>query len=131
MTAGAYLLQSAVLLAVFLALAWGLVWGARRRGHTPPTPLMEPLGRLALDRHVALQLVRVGERVYLLGTSAAGAQKLDEFPYHDRWRPPAAGPFPLLLERLRAAHRVAEGAKGAPVPPHTSAPSDSETKEEG
>ncbi|HEU4406449.1 MAG TPA: flagellar biosynthetic protein FliO [Polyangiaceae bacterium] len=102
----AYLLETLVTLAVVLAVAVGVLVGARRLGVGAPSGPLELLGRLPLDARRAIYLVRVGPQVLVVGASEGGLVKLSELG-HDALPPapppPGPGGFAAVLARARAA----------------------------
>lgn len=75
------------------ALAAGVAawfWGRRRaRAQARPEGCIQVLDRAATGRGRALSLVRVGDRVVLVGESAQGFQRLAEFDAHEQAEPSA------------------------------------------
>ncbi|MEN9579351.1 MAG: hypothetical protein RJA70_2360 [Pseudomonadota bacterium] len=78
--AAEYVIQTGITLLGVIALAWGLLFAGRRFGMPQLRGPMELLGRLPLDQRRAVCLVRVGEKVLILGSSEAGISKLGEMP---------------------------------------------------
>jgi flagellar biogenesis protein FliO len=75
-----YLLQTATTLLAVAVLGALLVFGSRRLApHSHPGPL-ELVGQLALNQRRSIYLVKVGERVFVLGGSEAGLAPLGEVP---------------------------------------------------
>ena len=74
-----YVVQSLITVAAISALAVLVLYGARRIGVGRPSGPLALVGRLPLDGRRAVYLVRVGETVYVVGSSEAGLVKLGEF----------------------------------------------------
>ena len=74
-----YVIQSLITVAAISALAVLVLYGARRIGVGRPSGPLALVGRLPLDGRRAVYLVRVGETVYVVGSSEAGLVKLGEF----------------------------------------------------
>jgi flagellar protein FliO/FliZ len=77
---GSYILQTVLALLGVIALAAVILLVARRLGVGQATGPMELVGRLPLDGRRAIYLVRVGERVFIVGASEAGLSKLGDVP---------------------------------------------------
>lgn len=73
-----YLVQSGVTLLGVVALALLIYLASRRLGVSPIRGPMQLLGRLQLEPRRAVCLVKIGEKVLVLGTSEAGVTKLAE-----------------------------------------------------
>jgi flagellar protein FliO/FliZ len=107
----AYLIETFVTLAGVCALAFVVLWGARRLGVGRPSGPIELCGHLPLDARRSIYLVRVGEQVFLVGVGEGGFTKLGELaaadvPMADRAGRRPAGPFADVLAR---AFKRAEG----------------------
>ena len=104
-----------VLLAV-VALALLILVGAKRLGVGRPLGSMQLLGRLPLDARRSVYLVKIGQRVLVLGVSEAGLTKLaqlraDQIPQSVEATSPS---FTDVLARLRG-RATAPPAKDPPV----------------
>jgi flagellar biogenesis protein FliO len=77
---GGYIVQTFVTLLAVCALAFVVLYGARRLGIGRPRGPVELVGLLPLDARRAIYLVRVGEQVIVVGASEAGFTKLGEMP---------------------------------------------------
>jgi flagellar protein FliO/FliZ len=77
---GSYILQTVLTLLGVTALAAVILLVARRMGVGQASGPMDLVGRLPLDGRRAIYLVRVGERVFVVGASEAGLSKLGEVP---------------------------------------------------
>jgi flagellar protein FliO/FliZ len=75
-----YVIQTVVTLVGVVALAFVLLYGARRAGIGRPSGPLSVVGRLPLDARRAVYLVRVGRAIYVLGASEGGIVKLGELP---------------------------------------------------
>ena len=73
-----YVVQTGVSLLGVVALAWIILYAGRRLGVPQLKGPMQLLGRLPLEHRRAICLVKVGERVLVIGTSEAGITKLAE-----------------------------------------------------
>jgi flagellar biogenesis protein FliO len=65
-------------IAIFLLIAWFMKRGASRGMRTLPTEAFEVLGRSSLNAQQSVQLVRVGNKLLLVASSADGASTLTE-----------------------------------------------------
>jgi flagellar biosynthetic protein FliO len=80
---GAQLVRTSVALLIVCVAAWWLVRYAARRGMLGASTRgrhMTVLERVSLDPRRALHLVRVGDRVLVLGASEEGLRTLAELP---------------------------------------------------
>jgi flagellar biogenesis protein FliO len=76
---GRYVLETVVTLFAVSALAWFLLFVARRAGLGKPLGPLSLAGRLVLDARRAIYLVRVGQKTfYVVGASEGGLTKLGE-----------------------------------------------------
>ena len=73
-----YIVETLVTLVAVVALAILVLVSARRFGLGRPLGPLELVGRLPLEGRRAVYLVRVAERVFILGASEAGIEKLGE-----------------------------------------------------
>jgi flagellar biogenesis protein FliO len=73
-----YVAETVVTLLAVIALAVLVLYGARRVGVGRPAGPVRLVGRLPLDGRRAVYLVRVSDKVYVLGASEAGLSKLGE-----------------------------------------------------
>ena len=97
---GGYVLETFVTLALVCALAFALLYGAKRLGVGRASGSIELVGQLPLDARRAIYLVKVGAQVFVVGVGEGGFTKLGEFAATDL--PPRAAPqasFPELLAR--------------------------------
>ena len=76
-----YVTESVALLIVVAALALLVLWGARRAGLGRVLGPVELLARLPLEVRRSVYVVRVVDRVLILGASEAGLVKLGELPH--------------------------------------------------
>jgi flagellar biogenesis protein FliO len=98
-----YVVQSLITVAAISALAVFVLYGARRIGVGRPSGPLALVGRLPLDGRRTVYLVRVGETVYVLGSSEAGLVKLGEFARAELGAADAAPAttFSQVLARVR------------------------------
>ncbi len=75
---GTYIVETLVTLVAVVALAILVLVAARRFGLGRPLGPLEVVGRLPLDGRRVVYLVRVVDRVYVLGASEAGIEKLGD-----------------------------------------------------
>lgn len=75
-----YLLETFVTLVAVCALAFVVLWGARRLGIGRPSGPIELRGHLPLDARRAIYLVKVGAQVFIVGVGEGGFTKLGEIP---------------------------------------------------
>ena len=73
-----YIVETLVTLVAVIALAVLVLVGARRFGLGRPLGPMELIGRLPLEGRRAVYLVRVIDRIFVLGASEAGLEKIAE-----------------------------------------------------
>ena len=98
-----YLLETFVTLVAICALAFVMLYGARRFGVGRASGSIRLVGQLPLDARRAIYLVRIGESVLVVGASEGGLTKLGELPAASL--PQDAEPKPLrfadVLARIR------------------------------
>lgn len=75
-----YIVQTVVTLLAVCALAFVVLYGARRMGIGRPRGPVELVGLLPLDARRAIYLVKVAGQVIVVGASEAGLTKLGELP---------------------------------------------------
>jgi flagellar protein FliO/FliZ len=99
---GGYILQTFVTLLAVCALAFVVLYGARRLGIGRPRGPIELVGQLPLDTRRAIYLVRVGGQVIVVGASEAGFTKLAEMAATDLPALPRneAQPFGDILAKV-------------------------------
>jgi flagellar biogenesis protein FliO len=73
-----YIVETLVTLVAVVALAILVLVAARRFGLGRPLGPLEVVGRLPLEGRRTVYLVRIVDRVYVLGASEAGIEKLGE-----------------------------------------------------
>ena len=78
-----YLVETFVTLVAVCALAFVVLWGARRVGIGRPSGPIELRGTLPLDGRRVIYLVKVGSQVYVIGVGEGGFTKLGEIPESD------------------------------------------------
>jgi flagellar protein FliO/FliZ len=101
---GGYIVQTFVTLLAVCAIAFAILYGARRLGIGRPRGPISLVGQLPLDARRSIYLVKVGEQVIVVGASEAGFTKLGELdakqvPSEAEPAPPA---FAEILARLTA-----------------------------
>ena len=112
-----YLVETFVTLVAVCALAFVVLWGARRLGLGRPSGPIELRGHLPLEARRSIYLVKVGEQVFVVGVGEGGFTKLGEIPASSL---PAANPvrgaaFADVLSRaLGRSDRVAKLEKKEP-----------------
>jgi flagellar biogenesis protein FliO len=75
---GGYIVQTFVTLLAVCAIAFVLLYGARRLGLGRPRGPISLVGQLPLDARRSIYLVKVAEQVIVVGASEAGFTKLGE-----------------------------------------------------
>ena len=78
-----YIVQTIVTLVAVCALAFVVLYGARRLGVGRPRGPIELVGLLPLDARRSIYLVKVAGQVIVVGASEAGFTKLGELPAGD------------------------------------------------
>jgi flagellar protein FliO/FliZ len=112
-----YVIETFVSLLAVCALAFVVLWGARRLGVGRPTGSIELYGHLPLDARRSIYLVRVGVRVFVVGVGEGGFTKLGEIEADDIPAPAAAAPrapFAEVLARRSAKTGPPRTAPDAP-----------------
>jgi len=104
---GSYLVETLVTLVAVCALAFVILYGARKLGVGRAHGPIELAGQLPLDARRHIYLVRVGAQVLVVGVSEAGFTKLGEMPAADLAASEAVGagvreaaPFSKVLARV-------------------------------
>src|SRR5208337_960863 len=99
-----YLIETFVTLVAVCALAFVVLWGARRLGIGRPSGPIELRGHLPLDARRAIYLVKVGAQVFVVGVGEGGFTKLGEIPAADlpAAQATATGGFGEVLARILA-----------------------------
>lgn len=96
-----YIIETLVTLLAVCALAFVVLWSARRLGVGRANGPIELHGHLPLDARRAIYLVKVGAQVFIVGVGEGGFTKLGEMPASDL--PPAStnrpSPFAAVLAR--------------------------------
>src|SRR5262245_16164080 len=75
---GGYLLETFLTLLVVCAVAFGVLYGARRLGIGRASGPIRLVGQLPLDGRRVIYLVRVGEQVFVVAAGEGGFTKLGE-----------------------------------------------------
>lgn len=109
-----YLLETFVTLLAVCALAFVVLWGARRLGIGRPSGPVELRGHLPLDARRSIYLVKVGDQVFVVGVGEGGFTKLGEIPASalPAADPGRSAPFADVLARVLGT-RGAGGSGGA------------------
>jgi flagellar biogenesis protein FliO len=99
--------ETFITLLAVCALAFVVLYGARRLGIGRPSGPIELYGQLPLDARRAIYLVRVGANVFVVGVGEGGFTKLGEIPAADLPARPAEPQalFARLLRRPRTEDR--------------------------
>ena len=98
---GGYIIQTFVTLLAVCALAYAILFGARKLGLGRPRGPIRLVGQLPLDARRSIYLVKVGEQVLVVGASEAGFTKLGELPAAELPEGEApAQPSPAFAEAL-------------------------------
>ena len=79
-----YVIETVVTLLAVIALAVLVLYGARRLGVGKSAGPISLVGRLPLEGRRVIYLVRVGEKVFVIGGSETGLAKLGEISDPDR-----------------------------------------------
>jgi flagellar biogenesis protein FliO len=77
---GSYLVETLITLMAVCAIAFAVLYGARRLGIGRSTGGIELVGRLPLDARRSIVLVRVGAHVFIVGVGDGGFTKLGRLP---------------------------------------------------
>lgn len=77
---GGYIVQTFVTLLAVCAIAYAVLYGARRFGLGRPRGPISLVGQLPLDARRSIYLVKVADQVIVVGASEAGFTKLGELP---------------------------------------------------
>jgi flagellar biosynthetic protein FliO len=78
-----YLIETFVTLVAVCALAFVILYGARRFGLGRASGSIELVGQLPLDARRAVYLVKVGQQVFVVGVAEGGMTKLGELAASD------------------------------------------------
>ena len=102
-----YIVETFITLLAVCALAFVVLYGARRLGIGRSSGPIELYGQLPLDARRAIYLVRVGAQVFVVGVGEGGFTKLGEMAAADlpALPPPPQALFARLLRRPRAKDR--------------------------
>lgn len=108
-----YVTESVALLIVVALLALLVLWGARRAGLGRVLGPVELLARLPLEARRSVYVVRVVDRVLILGASEAGLVKLGELPHGalGAGRVEAGSSFAGMLESFWRGGRPAQSGR--------------------
>jgi flagellar biosynthetic protein FliO len=103
-----YLLETLVTLVGVCALAFAVLYGARRFGIGRASGSIRLVGQLPLDARRAIYLVRIGESVLVVGASEGGLTKLGEIPASElpKEEEPKALRFADVLARVRGPKKT-------------------------
>jgi flagellar biogenesis protein FliO len=101
-----YIVETLVTLVAVVALAILVLVSARRFGLGRPLGPLELVGRLPLEGRRAVYLVRVTDRVFVLGASEAGIEKLGELDSNAvEFSPHVKGTFREVLTQMLERRR--------------------------
>jgi flagellar protein FliO/FliZ len=100
-----YVIETFVTLVAVCALAFAVLYGARRLGIGRASGAIELVGQLPLDARRAIYLVKVAGQVFVVGVGEGGFTKLGEFPAADLPIPEANDPAPFANIVARALKR--------------------------
>jgi flagellar biogenesis protein FliO len=89
---GSYVTETVLTLLAVCALAFVLLYAARRAGVGRATGGIELVGRLPIDARRSIVLVKAGGQVFVVGVSEAGLTKLGELSAADLPPAPAVPP---------------------------------------
>jgi flagellar biogenesis protein FliO len=105
-----YLIETLVTLLAVCALAFLVLWGARRLGIGRASGPIELQGHLPLDGRRSIYLVKVGTQVFIVGVGEGGFTKLGEVPASDLPTPviTGGGSFAEALARALAKRPSSE-----------------------
>lgn len=108
-----YIVQTIVTLLAVCALAFVVLYGARRLGIGRPRGPISLVGLLPLDARRAIYLVKVGEQVLVVGASEAGVTKLAEIAAADvpLERAAEGARFPEVFARVLGRERSEDRAR--------------------
>jgi flagellar protein FliO/FliZ len=97
-----YLVETFVTLVAVCAIAFVILWGARRLGIGRPSGPIELRGHLPLDARRSIYLVKVGDQVFVVGVGEGGFTKLGEIPAAELPKAETAtgAPFADVLARV-------------------------------
>jgi flagellar biogenesis protein FliO len=106
-----YLIETFVTLVAVCALAFVVLWGARRLGIGRPSGPIELRGHLPLDARRAIYLVKVGAQVFVVGVGEGGFTKLGELPAGDlpESAPASRSSFGDVMSRALSSPRKKDG----------------------
>lgn len=104
-TYAGYIVQTMVTLLAVCAVAFVVLYGARRLGIGRPRGPVALLGVLPLDARRAIYLVKVGEQVIVVGASEAGLTRLGEMSAAELPPEAPAEPSPFAEVFARIARR--------------------------
>jgi flagellar biogenesis protein FliO len=107
-----YLVETFVTLVAVCALAFVVLWGARRLGIGRPSGPLELRGHLPLDGRRGIYLIQVGDQVFVVGVGEGGFTKLGEISAASLPAPePRRGaPFADVLARALGRPARPQGA---------------------
>ena len=101
-----YIVQTLVTLLAVCALAFVVLYGARRLGLGRPRGPISLVGLLPLDARRSIYLVKVAGQVIVVGASEAGFTKLGELSADDvPEEAPVAAPFADVLSKVLKTKR--------------------------
>lgn len=109
---GGYLIETFVTLVGVCALAFAVLYAARRIGVGRASGAIQLVGQLPLEARRAIYLVKVGAQVFVVGASEAGFTKIGEIPAGElpegATAAPGGGAFAEVLARALGRREKAE-----------------------
>jgi flagellar protein FliO/FliZ len=104
------LIETFVTLVAVCAIAFVVLYGARRLGIGRAQGPIHLIGQLPLDGRRSVYLVKVGEQVLVVGVAEGGMTKLGEMPASSlpAIPIPSGAPFATILARVLAKKPAAQ-----------------------
>lgn len=106
-----YVIETFVTLVAVCALAFAVLYGARRLGIGRASGAIALVGQLPLDARRSIYLVKVAGQVFVVGVGEGGFTKLGEFPASELPVPEASDPAPFADILARALKRAPKAEK--------------------
>lgn len=108
---GTYLAETLLTLLAVSAMAFAVLYGARRMGIGRPSGPISLRGHLPLDPRRAVYLVKVASKVIVVGVAEGGMTKLGELDEADLPAPkePTSGFAAVLAKMLNAPKKPSDG----------------------
>jgi flagellar biogenesis protein FliO len=116
MSYGAYVLETFLTLLAVCALAFVVLYGARRLGIGRPSGPIRLVGQLPLDARRFIYLVRVGSQLIVVGVGEGGFTKLGEMAASDLPpdEPQSSASFADVLKKVLGQKGRTESKGGEP-----------------